>query len=1017
MSVYNNLWKSRIKHAMLLLLILFIGLICQKTTYVSASEQTSSSQKVTATLISNSQGTANQKLTLTVGQVYGNLPVLTQANYTFSGWFTESIGGVQILNTTIVTQTSDFVLYAHWTGNASTISFQPAGGTVTAASKTVYYGQPVGDMPVPVRTGFLFDGWLTASGALVSKEDTVRWQSAQTLYASWKIVTPKITFQANGGTMTYNNATVEKYSITSSYGTTIQTLPIPVRPGYQFAGWFTEESSGARILAGTVNTFAKDTTLYAQWTANPYSVMFYASGGTVSIASKTVTFGAVYGSLPTPVRENFQFIGWYLEADYKTKVTAESTMETAGNHTLFALWEGNSVVVTFDAAGGKSGTKTKKLTYQDEYGTLPVPRRTGYTFQGWYTASTGGNVITENSIVNSSTAFTVYARWTEVLPTITFDANGGSVLVTSKSVHYKNTYGDLPVPTRTGYIFTGWYTTKSGTKQISAGTLVNSSRDIILYAHWKGQQLQVTFDTNGGVLQSSSLLVTCGEKYGTLPSIQRSGYTFAGWYTSKTAGSKITADSKVEATGNHTLYAMWNEDNYTVHFYTSMGTVTPKEITVFGTTPFSSFPTPVCEGYSFTGWFTKQTQDGTKVSFVTAESSLYAHWQGETYTITLNTTGGTLASPYYLVQYGGTYGSLPEPVRTNYTFAGWYTKVTGGRRINNNTKVKTAGNHTLYAHWKAKAYTLTYDANGGTSTKSTKQIYYGEKFGALKTISASGLEFLGWYTSATGGTLVTSDSIVTIAGNQTVYAHWQTKQPTIRFLANGGYLYTGSSKNTFIKINKEYGKAYGALPVPVRTGYSFQGWYTTKSGTEKITQESICKVKETQTLYAHWKAVTSTVTFDMNGGSASKGSITVTYGNKYGTLPEPTRYGHTFIGWYTEDEKGSRISSNSRVKTEENSTLFARWAAETYAVTLDGNGGKCEITSDNGKTVTAGSTKLTLPYGSTYGALFDKGTFFVRDGYYFLGWFSDAVGGTQVTPEMDFTVNKSQTLYAHWLKK
>lgn len=145
--------------------------------------------------------------------------------------------------------------------------------------------------------------------------------------------------------------------------------------------------------------------------------------------------------------------------------------------------------------------------------------------------------------------------------TVNFDPNGGVVSKASIPVTYGEAYGTLPTPTRTGYSFSGWYTAKTGGTKIVSSTMVGSSAGSTLYAHWKANQYTVTFDPNGGTVSTTSKTVTYGETYASprvLPEPTYPGHTFDGWYTTKTDGTRVTEDTVVTATKDHTLYARWH---------------------------------------------------------------------------------------------------------------------------------------------------------------------------------------------------------------------------------------------------------------------------------------------------------------------------------------------------------------------------------------------------------------------------------------------------------------------------
>jgi len=217
---------------------------------------------------------------------------------------------------------------------------------------------------------------------------------------------------------------------------------------------------------------------------------YMPNGGTVSPASKTITYGTVVGALPTPTRTGYTFTGWYTKATGGTKYSSTKVYNTVADTNIYAHWKANKYKVAFSADGGSTPktnnkvVKSKTLTFGKKYGTLPTTKRTGYTFGGWYTAQVGGVKMTSGSVVNIAADHTLYARWTAKTFTVKFDPRSGTVTPTSKVVTYDATYGALPVPTRPGYTFQGWFTKTSGGTQITTGTQVKITATQTLYARW-----------------------------------------------------------------------------------------------------------------------------------------------------------------------------------------------------------------------------------------------------------------------------------------------------------------------------------------------------------------------------------------------------------------------------------------------------------------------------------------------------------------------------------------------------
>ena len=276
------------------------------------------------------------------------------------------------------------------------------------------------------------------------------------------------------------------------------------------------------------------------------------------------------------------------------------------------------------------------------------------------------------------------------------------------SVDYGRPYGELPVPTRDGYVFYGWYTDAISGSQVTASTIFEGTGNVKLYAHWSvdaGKTYTVTFNANGGSVSPASKTVTTGQAYGELPTPVRAGYSFAGWFTQAEGGQEITAKSTAALARNQTLYAHWTP-TYTVTFDAMGGSVSPASITVTYGQPYGTLPTPTRTGYTFQGWSTTPVSDkrvtyASKVN-ITADQTLYAQWSASsTYTVTFNAMGGSVTPGSITVTNGAQYGELPVPTREGFAFVDWYTAASGGNRIISTNVVKLTGDQTLYARWKS----------------------------------------------------------------------------------------------------------------------------------------------------------------------------------------------------------------------------------------------------------------------------------------------------------------------------
>ncbi len=293
------------------------------------------------------------------------------------------------------------------------------------------------------------------------------------------------------------------------------------------------------------------------------------------------------------------------------------------------------------------------------------------------------------------------------------------------------------------------------------------------------QKYKVSFDKNGGNGTTNDIEVLCGGVYGQLPTPTRTGYTFDGWYTAATGGSKVTATTTVTETTAHTLHAHWTVNTYTVTYNKNSGTITNEsKYTSYTYGTGLTLPTPTRTGYTFGGWYTSSALTGTAATSIssttTGNKTYYAKWTANTYTITYNKNSGTITNESKYTSY--TYGTgltLPTPTRTGYTFGGWYTSSALTGTAATSISSTTTGNKTYYAKWTANTYTITYNKNSGTITNESKYTSY--TYGTGLTLPAptrTGYTFGGWYTSsALTGTTVTKIS-TTVTGDKEYWAKW-----------------------------------------------------------------------------------------------------------------------------------------------------------------------------------------------------------------------------------------------------
>ena len=415
---------------------------------------------------------------------------------------------------------------------------------------------------------------------------------------------------------------------------------------------------------------------------------------------------------------------------------------------------------------------------------------------------------------------------------------------------------------------------------------------------WSANTYVVSFNPGKGTLDGNSNKdVVYDSKYGDVPTASRAGYSFDGWYTSETGGSKVTSDTPVKITNNQTLYARYtpNKIDYLVRYdqenaqdenYTTKETITlnadmDSEVTV--------------KPKTYTGFKTPSEQ---KITIKESGNSVTFQYKRNVAKIKLNANGGKLnADDGYNVKFSlkddgtvltngnvyyqnikheqvlGTSG-LANPdnksyinlKKTGYRIpdkSEWCTKADGtGTCYQDDNSAENDPTYTsvsfcdtsdkdcgitLYVHWVARTYTVTFAKNDGSGDNAgTRTVTYDAKYGTLPTLSRTGYTFTGWFTAASGGTQVTSDTIVKITEAQTLYAHWTPNKYTVTFIKNDG------TSNNVGTSNVTFGSAYGTLPTPSRTGYTFSGWYTAASGGTRIIDSTKVSNASNHNLYAHW---------------------------------------------------------------------------------------------------------------------------------------------------------------------
>ena len=876
--------------------------------------------------------------------------------YNFIGWYE----GSNLISSSLqvsVTMSANRTLVAKYQIKSyvvNVVSDDTTKGIVSPAGQTVEHGKNA-TVTASRKTGYKFDGWYNGTTKVTSANPYTFAPTANiTLTAKWAINTVSDTVKispSGGGTASPN-------PITGQENTVISVTATPAT-GYNFKHWrYNDSSASGGYSESTTNplrvTITGKRDITAVFELKSYTVTWNANGGTVSPASVSKTHGSTLGTLPTPTRAataeySYTFAGWFTAASGGTQISTTTTVTS--DVTYYAHWTATkrSYTATFNGNGGSTPSPSSiTKEYNTALGTLPTCSRTGYTFLGWYTASSGGTKISTTTVVTKD--ITYYAQWSINSYTLTFNPNGGTVTPTSKNLEYNSAYGTLPTPTRASdaqytYTFAGWYTAATGGTQVTTATKM-AAKDTTVYAHWKSntRSYTVSYQTTYGTLNRISQSVTYNSKGSctlTMPdNTAEFTYTFVGWYTAANGGgtkvgSELTLETPV-ITGTVTYYAYVTRStrSYTHTFNANGGgTVSPATITKAYNTALGTLPTVSRTGYTFVGWFDTSAASGgtqaTTTTKVTGTKTWYARWSINSYTFTFDKNGGNTPSATTITkEYNTAIGTLPTCTRSadntyTYAFAGWFdtSASSGGTQLTTTTKVTS--NKTWYARWTStyKNYTVTWDGNGGTPSKSSSSFHYNDALGTLPTATRTGYTFKGWSTSKTGTVNVSTTTKVT--ANVTYYAVWTINSYTWTFDANGG---TGDTTKTL-----NYNATLSTLPTASRAStaannYTFAGWFDTNASTGGTQLTTSTKCTGNKTWYARWTASTRQYKLTVTAGTGGTVSGGGTYNyNTSVTLKATANSGYHFVKW-----SDGNTSATRTVTVTKDATYTATFEQDPY---------------------------------------------------------------------------------------
>ena len=302
--------------------------------------------------------------------------------------------------------------------------------------------------------------------------------------------------------------------------------------------------------------------LGVNWKNENYTLTYDNNGGS-GCTSKSMNYGDEYGTLCTPSKRGYAFVGWF-DNNYKnsplnyyadtysdlknafgydanrlykhyfeyglnegrriSQYISSDIYNTEGNKTIYAGWKGVVYKINYNANGGTGTMESNNA----EFGTNVTIKnngftRDGYTFAGWTTKSNGADDgygwtgwsgtwnYVDGQYGIAENKLELYAMWKRKTYTISYNANGGSNAPGNQSkIENKSISLSSSKPTRTGYTFVDWNTKKDGSgTTYKAGASYNSNADLILYAQWRVNKVYIKLNANGGSVRGSTTNGTC----------------------------------------------------------------------------------------------------------------------------------------------------------------------------------------------------------------------------------------------------------------------------------------------------------------------------------------------------------------------------------------------------------------------------------------------------------------------------------------------------------------------------
>ncbi|MCF0216865.1 MAG: InlB B-repeat-containing protein, partial [Fibrobacteraceae bacterium] len=552
---------------------------------------------------------------------------------------------------------------------ANTFKQLPLGAKITSAEITE-----------PSKADYKFLGWSTQSNATTASTDLGNVQRKTTIYAVWQAITyVTVTFDANGGKFANNKDTMQvKYAQNAPISSPTE-VPVDYNSGegenlqhHVFMGWSADNLSSASVL-GSFGNATGNLTFYAVWqttTDTYYTVTFNANNHGVAPASLRVKEGVAAAEPTDPTADDYEFGGWYTDADWRKGEVYDFSSPVNGNVTLYAKWTPKNYTISFNVGTGVPAVAS--INYTVESADIELPTATwdgGHVFDGWFYDA----AYTEpaNTIVSGTTGnITLYAKWSVKTYVIKYLAgNYGSGIIEDGIKSHGQTFTLSSTQfskLNDNFNHNGWALTDGGSKAYDLGGVLPAdfNEDLTLYPYWEGYITRYTIlykysvvDNHGTVLVNDSTMFSetgvmdiQNNTHKLQNALEREGYTFSGWTDVKLTGTETSvavSDGKITVTGNTTAKGVYSPKAYSITYNgmegASFGSATA-ENSYYITSAEITLLNPTKSGSVFKGWFDNANYFGEAITKILSGSTgnkvFYAKWEDARF-ITVKNEAGT----------------------------------------------------------------------------------------------------------------------------------------------------------------------------------------------------------------------------------------------------------------------------------------------------------------------------------------------------------------------------------------